>query len=154
MGKVDINVSSNSDVGMSGSFTPFLQLFNRFYFSPDPEPCDAGFKLEKAKEQYYTTHENVACKSLPVEFQFDTLEDYIHFVEKYDENFDGLKYEKIEIVEKTPEELTAMSMGEPVVTIGDPNQNSDDSESEDTDDTTDTDDDDNVKDDEHGDEEN
>lgn len=154
MGKVDINVSSNSDVGMSGSFTPFLQLFNRFYFSPDPEPCDAGFKLEKAKEQYYTTHENVACKSLPVEFQFDTLEDYIHFVEKYDENFDGLKYEKIEIVEKTPEELTAMSMGEPVVTIGDPNQNSDDSESEDTEDTTDTDDDDNVKDDEHGDEEN
>lgn len=105
LGKIDINVSSNSDVGMSGSFTPFLPLFDRFYFNPNPEPCDAGFYLEKAKEEYYSTHQDVACKVLPLEFHFETLDDYIKFIEKYDENFDGLKYEKIEIIEKEPESL-------------------------------------------------
>lgn len=131
MGKVDINVSSNSDVGMSGSFTPFLPLFDRFYFNPEHEPCDAGFKLEKAKEEYFTAHKNVSAKVLPIEFHFETLDDYIKFIEKYDENFDGLKYEKIEIVEK---ELNDSSQSEPLYEIVNTSDEGDDSTNEHDDD--------------------
>ncbi len=138
MGKVDINVSSNSDVGMSGSFTPFVPLFDRFYFSPDREPCDAGFKLEQAKQEYFNTHD-VSCNCFPIEFEFDSLDDYIHFVEKYDENFDGLHYEKIEIVEKAPDSYAVPEFLEAVESDGSSSSNESDTndideKKEDTDD--------------------
>ena len=40
-------MSSNSDPGMSGSFVPFVKLYDRFYFNPEHEPCDAEYNSIK-----------------------------------------------------------------------------------------------------------
>ncbi len=99
VGRIDINVSSNSDVGMSGAFTPFLQLYDRFYFSPEHEPCSAGMHIQKEIAEYYNSP---ACQALgfPVEITFDSIDDYMKYVAEHDEQFPGLKYEEIRIVEK------------------------------------------------------
>lgn len=47
LGILDLNVSSNSDPGMSGSFVPFVKLYDRFYFNPEQEPCDAEYNALK-----------------------------------------------------------------------------------------------------------
>ena len=49
-GVLDLNTSSNSDVGLSGSFTPFVKLYDKFYFTPDHEPCQARYEFEKELE--------------------------------------------------------------------------------------------------------
>lgn len=45
VGKIDLNCTSNSDVGMSGSFTPFVKLYDNFYFTPEREPDDTLFNI-------------------------------------------------------------------------------------------------------------
>ena len=105
MGKIDINVSSNSDVGMSGSFTPFVPLYDRFYFNPEHEPCDAGLKLAQAEEEYFATHADVSRMEVPVEIHFKDIDEYVAYMEAHKDDFIGLDPEKIEIVEKDPSEL-------------------------------------------------
>lgn len=101
LGKIDLNVSSNSDVGMSGAFTPFMELFDNFYFNPNPEPCDAGYHIHQEIAEYYNS-DTCQAKGFPVEISFDSLEDYLKFINEYDSSvqFDGLKYAEIKIVEK------------------------------------------------------
>ena len=101
LGKIDLNVSSNSDVGMSGAFTPFLEISDNFYFNPKPEPCDAGYHIHQEIAEYYNSP-TCQAKGFPVEITFDTLEDYMKFINEYDTEtqFDGLKYAEIKIVEK------------------------------------------------------
>lgn len=104
VGKIDINVSSNSDVGMSGAFTPFVELFDRFYFSPDPEPCDAMFNLQQEMKEYYSSP-NCSVHGMDQEFTFDSKEEFLKFLnEMYPKTFDGLEYDEIKIVEKEPDE--------------------------------------------------
>jgi len=43
LGVVDLNTTSNSDVGMSGSIVPFVKLYDKFYFNEDREPCTAKY---------------------------------------------------------------------------------------------------------------
>ena len=105
MGKIDINVSSNSDVGMSGSFTPFVPLYDRFYFNPEHEPCDAGLKLAQAEEEYFATHADVSRMEVPVEIHFKDIDEYVAYMEAHKDDFVGLDPEKIEIIEKDPSEL-------------------------------------------------
>ena len=105
MGKIDINVSSNSDVGMSGSFTPFVPLYDRFYFNPEHEPCDAGLKLAQAEEEYFATHADVSRMEVPVEIHFKDIDEYVAYMEAHKDDFIGLDPEKIEIIEKDPSEL-------------------------------------------------
>lgn len=101
LGRIDLNVSSNSDVGMSGAFTPFIEIFDNFYFNPKPEPCDAGYQIHQEIAEYYNS-EACQAKGFPVEISFDSLEDYMKFINEYDSSvmFDGLKYAEIKIVEK------------------------------------------------------
>lgn len=101
LGRIDLNVSSNSDVGMSGAFTPFIQIFDNFYFNPKPEPCDAGYKIHQEIAEYYNS-ETCQAKGFPVEISFNSLDDYLKFINEYDSSvmFDGLKYAEIKIVEK------------------------------------------------------
>lgn len=46
-GIIDLNTSSNSDIGLSGSFTPFAPLYDGYYFTPEHEPCQARYRFEK-----------------------------------------------------------------------------------------------------------
>ena len=46
-GILDLNTSSNSDIGLSGSFTPFAKLYDKYYFTPEREPCQARYRFEK-----------------------------------------------------------------------------------------------------------
>jgi hypothetical protein len=84
IGRIDCNATSNSDPGRSGSLTPFCELYDNFYFSPEPEPCSYRFKFEKIKQllnkKYKTKYQlNTAAK-------FDTFEEYRKFLESLDIN--------------------------------------------------------------------
>lgn len=95
VGKKDLNVSSNSDVGMSGSFVPFVELYDGFYFTPEHEPCDARYNFDKALVE----DENISFRTT---LDADDFAGYLYNLEHNDKFKDLLKYEKIEIVEKEP----------------------------------------------------
>lgn len=88
-GILDLNTSSNSDIGLSGSFTPFAKLYDNYYFTPDREPCGARYRFEK---NLY----DEGFRKNPGE----NIEDYFKKLEKNDGFNDLLKYEVIQIVEK------------------------------------------------------
>lgn len=90
-GVLCFNTSSNSDAGMSGSFTPFVQTYNGFYFTSDSEPCDARYLFDKAiKEE----------EGRDVILDVSSFDGYIKMLE-VDNKFNKLlQYEKIEIIEK------------------------------------------------------
>lgn len=88
-GILDLNTSSNSDIGLSGSFTPFAKLYDGYYFTPDHEPCQGRYRFEKdlADEGFRKIHG-------------DNFDEYLKYLEKHDKFKDLLKYEAIKIVEK------------------------------------------------------
>ena len=88
-GILDLNTSSNSDIGLSGSFTPFAKLYDKYYFTPEREPCQARYRFEKELD-------NEGFRKLNA----SSFEDYIKKLEKHDKFEDLLKYEPIRIVEK------------------------------------------------------
>ena len=88
-GILDLNTSSNSDIGLSGSFTPFAKLYDKYYFTPEREPCQARYRFEKEID-------NEGFRKLNA----SSFEDYIKKLEKHDKFEDLLKYEPIRIVEK------------------------------------------------------
>lgn len=88
-GILDLNTSSNSDIGLSGSFTPFAKLYDKFYFTPDREPCGARYKFEK--DLY-----DEGFRKNPG----DTFEEYLKKLDKNDRFKELLTYEPIKIIEK------------------------------------------------------
>ena len=88
-GILDLNTSSNSDIGLSGSFTPFAKLYDKYYFTPEREPCQARYRFEKELD-------NEGFRKLNA----SSFEDYIKKLENHDKFEDLLKYELIRIVEK------------------------------------------------------
>lgn len=90
-GRRDLNVSSNSDVGMSGSFTPYVKTYNGFYFTPNPEPCTARYEWDKAMKEE---------ENWPIEVDVSSFDNYIASMEHMDKFRDLLQYEKLMIVEK------------------------------------------------------
>lgn len=88
-GILDLNTSSNSDIGLSGSFTPFAKLYDGYYFTPEHEPCQARyrFECELAEEGFRKVHGN-------------TFEEYLKYMDRYDPFKELLGYEPIKIVEK------------------------------------------------------
>lgn len=110
LGKMDLNVSSNSDPGMSGSFTPFVQLYDGFYFNPNPEPCEAEYRHLQQIHEFMKSNRAVLkafpeMKNSPIlkipEKALDSLESFIKYMQKHRSDFDEfLKYLPIEIVEK------------------------------------------------------
>ncbi len=45
MGKIDCEYTSNSDIGMSGSFVPYVKIYDNFYFTPEKEPDSKLFDI-------------------------------------------------------------------------------------------------------------
>lgn len=112
MGILDLNVSSNSDPGMSGSFVPFVKFYDGFFFNPNPDPCNAEYDHMRALHEFLKNNKDY-IKQMPQlkESIFYTipnkaLEDFDAFIKwatKYRKEFeDALKYLPIEIVEKEP----------------------------------------------------
>lgn len=96
VGVLDLNVSSNSDIGMSGSFVPFAKLYDGFFFTPENQPCMKRYEFEQA----------LAEEGLRVfPFPINSFEDYIKLLEDGDKFKTLLKPEVIEIVEKTAEDI-------------------------------------------------
>ena len=91
VGTIDLFTTSNSDCGMSGSITPFVQLYDGFFFTPNKEPCLARYNFEKALYE----DEGINRK-----LKLDTFEEYIADITKKNAFKDALAYEVIEIVEK------------------------------------------------------
>ena len=101
VGVLDLNVSSNSDIGMSGSFVPWVKLYDGFYFTPEKQPCQNRYLMEKSLQD----EEGIQR----YDRKLDNFDTYLEILDE-DKSFDDLlKYEKIEIVEKTPEELEKRS---------------------------------------------
>jgi len=95
VGIMDLNVSSNSDVGMSGSFVPYAKLYDRYYFTPEHEPCQGRYLFDKSLHDEHGFDIGVDT------VDFDT---YIYQLEEANQYREPLQYEKIEIVEKETED--------------------------------------------------
>lgn len=98
MGSIDINVSSNSDVGMSGAFTPFVKLYNNFYFTPEGEPDQEMYMLAKDHDAHYKEIGYDKMQT-PEDVSFDNYEDYLEYL-KNKARPKRLDPEVIKIVEK------------------------------------------------------
>jgi hypothetical protein len=98
VGVIDLFTTSNSDCGMSGSITPFVKLYDGFFFSPVKEPCSARYFFEKS-----LFYEEGIDRGL----KLDTFEDYIECITERNEFGNDLAYETIEIVEKETTQPTA-----------------------------------------------
>lgn len=91
VGTVDLFTTSNSDCGMSGSITPFVKLYDGFFFTPNREPCKARYNFEKTLKDDYGID-----RKLPL----NTFDDYIEYITKKNEFAEDLKYAPIVIVER------------------------------------------------------
>ena len=98
MGSIDINVSSNSDVGMSGAFTPFVKLYNNFYFTPEGEPDQEMYMLAKDHDAHYKEIGYDKMQT-PEDVSFDNYDDYLEYL-KNKARPKRLDPEVIKIVEK------------------------------------------------------
>ena len=96
LGRLDLNVSSNSDIGMSGSFVPFVKLYDGYFFTPEQQPCTKRYEFEKCLN-------DEGFRLFP--FPINGFEEYLKILENGDKFKELLKPEKIEIVEKTAEDL-------------------------------------------------
>ena len=96
VGVLDLNVSSNSDIGMSGSFVPFVNLYDGYFFTPDHQPCQNRYRFEAELN-------NSGFRAFP--YPVNGFEDYLKILENGDKFRELLKPEKIEIVEKTQDEI-------------------------------------------------
>lgn len=58
LGKIDLNCTSNSDVGLSGSLTPFVKMYDGMFFSPEKEPCSTMYDTVKfIQENSHDVHD-------------------------------------------------------------------------------------------------
>ena len=99
MGRVDINVSSNSDVGMSGAFTPFVKLYDKFYFTPQREPDHEMYNLRQEQKEHYSEIGYDKMLTPEEDIDFNTYDEYLEFL-RHKEKPERLKPEVIQIVEK------------------------------------------------------
>ena len=107
MGKIDCEVISQSDIGMTGSFVPYLKLYDGFFFDPNREPDGRLYEtVVEFKDLYDRTKGetiiNMATGEV-LELPYTDLSDKDAFNESIktrDEKF-GITYEPIEIVEYT-----------------------------------------------------
>jgi hypothetical protein len=91
VGILDLNVSSNSDIGMSGSFVPFVKLYDGYFFTPEHQPCQNRYLFDKAL---------VEQEKKPLRVNVNSFENYLKSLEDGDKFKALLSPEKIEIVEK------------------------------------------------------
>lgn len=109
LGVLDLNVSSNSDPGMSGSFVPFVKLYGLF-FNPNPDPHDGEFHYLSDLHKMIQENPELTVKfpelgesfvmKLPESATTD-LQTFVDFMTQYRNAFaDSLIYLPIRIHEK------------------------------------------------------
>lgn len=91
VGVLDLTTSSNSDVGMSGSFTPFVKLYDDFYFTPEREPCDARYLFDKSLKEE---------ENMNIVLDVSNFDTYLESMREKNEFQKYLVYEPINIVER------------------------------------------------------
>ena len=96
VGVLDLNVSSNSDIGMSGSFVPFVNLYDGYFFTEERQPCKKRYDFEQALH-------DAGFRVYPA--PLNNFNDYLQILEDGDKFKELLKPEVIEIVEKTQDEI-------------------------------------------------
>lgn len=107
IGKIDPECTSNSDVGMSGSFVPYVKIYDNFYFTPEKEPCYKLYEINSSVNPIEmgaeATPETVVNFStgevldLP-KLDCSSQESFNESLKTRDDAF-GISYEKITIVE-------------------------------------------------------
>ena len=110
MGKIDCECTSNSDIGMSGSFVPYVQIYDGFYFTPEKEPDSKLFDINsKIDLDSITTDEepqviNFATGEIKplVNLNCENKEAFNDSLKDRDDQF-GIEYEPITIVEHEKE---------------------------------------------------
>ena len=113
MGRIDINVSSNSDVGMSGAFTPFVKLYDRFYFTPEREPDHEMYNLRQAQKEHYSEIGFDKMLKHDEDVHFDTYEEYLEFL-RHKKRPERLEPEKIQIIEKITDPFVPVVPNAPI----------------------------------------
>lgn len=91
VGTIDLFATSNSNYGLSAYFSPYVQTYDGFYFTPEREPCDARYLFDKA------LHDE---DKVPVEYNVKSFEKYLADIAEKDYYGEDFKYEALEIVEK------------------------------------------------------
>lgn len=95
VGVLDLSLSSNNDIGLTGAFVPYVKTYDNFYFTPDPEPTQGRYLFEKSlSEEKYPNWEYMGI------YDLTSYDAYVDSVRELDPYRDGLQYEKICIVEK------------------------------------------------------
>lgn len=107
MGKIDCEVISNSDIGMTGSFVPYVKMYDGFYFDPNKEPDghlyetmdelkDLIDRSDKSSETVINFSTGEVCKLPYVDL---TSKEAFNESMKVRDDLFGIEYEPIEIVE-------------------------------------------------------
>jgi hypothetical protein len=91
IGVMDINQSSQSDVGLSGSFVPFVKTYDGYYFTPEVEKCSGKYNLDKALKE---------VEGINIPYDTSTFENYIKSIEDKGWLNKEAAYDLIKIVEK------------------------------------------------------
>lgn len=107
---------------MSGSFVPWAKLYDGFFFTPEHQPCENRYRFEKSLQE----EDGFTRFSLPL----DSFDKYLEILENGDKFKTLLQPEKIEIVEKSPEEISRKTRRQ---MIGSSNEPTSDSDVEDSD---------------------
>ena len=109
IGRIDPNCSSNSDVGMSGgSIVPTVQLYDRFFFCEEREPCENMMNVLNtiddiaSKDIIDVTPEDEYCPPAvkPTKDNFDT------WLKEYDDEI-NIQLAPIQIVESDVQPILA-----------------------------------------------
>lgn len=105
MGKIDCEVISNSDIGMTGSFVPYVKLYDGFFFSPEKEPDSNLYNTIMEFKDLYKRDENETIINMDtgemLDLPYTDLSNKDAFnasMKERDDRF-GIRYEPIEIVE-------------------------------------------------------
>lgn len=95
VGRAELNITSNNDVGLSGNLTPYVKTYDKFYFTEKTEPAEGEYLFEKAlaeeereEWQYHTPYD------------LSSFEDYIKSINEDDPFRKYLQYEKLYIEER------------------------------------------------------
>ena len=109
IGVIDPNCSSNSDVGMSGSIVPTVELYDKFFFCKEREPSDNMFETAKAIIGKYNKNVVAADDENEEEFNYLTpaksdlksAKAFNEWLKDYNQSID-LTIAPIQIVERDP----------------------------------------------------
>lgn len=95
VGRMELNATSNNDVGLSGNLTPYVKTYDNFFFTEKTEPAEGRYLFEKAlSEEEYENWE------YHTPYDLSSFESYINSINELDPFSKYLQYEKLYIEER------------------------------------------------------